>query len=313
MSPPPVILICDHRGAGLAERVMPLAALGLTLEHSHQVRTTRDRVSELQPDVVVLDPLVEGGRAEVEELLAGRGQDQAIPLLLLFDPTRPEPAIGTCAELRPPLFDLVQRNATTEELRLRIERLLALDERRDELADLRYRAIHDDRTDLLRPRAFQQRLTEHYSAAERHKLHLALVLVDLDRFGEVNKRFDHTVGDRIIAKVGEVIRASLRTEDVAGRLGGDEFAVLLPYTEKVDAALVTRRLCDRIRAVSGRFPGANDDIQVSASLGFETFDGSDVEDSDAFRAHAEVALRAAKRAGGDRGVYYRALPGELAS
>jgi diguanylate cyclase (GGDEF)-like protein len=119
------------------------------------------------------------------------------------------------------------------------------------MSELRHRASHDDRTDLLRPQAFQARLVEHFSAAQRHKLELALVLLDMDKFGAVNKRHDHTVGDLLIARVGEVIRRNLRTEDVAGRLGGDEFAVLLPYTGKINAARVVNRLRVEIAKLSG--------------------------------------------------------------
>ena len=82
------------------------------------------------------------------------------------------------------------------------------------------------------------------------------MLIDLDRFGEVNKRFDHTVGDELIARSGSVIRMILRTEDVGARLGGDEFAIVLPYTERVDAARVVTRLAARLRALSGPPHGA---------------------------------------------------------
>jgi diguanylate cyclase (GGDEF)-like protein len=131
------------------------------------------------------------------------------------------------------------------------------------------------------------------------------VLLDLDKFGSINKRHDHTVGDLLIARVGEVIRRNLRTEDVAGRLGGDEFAVLLPYTGKINAARVVNRLRTEIAKLSGKFEGAREEIPVSTSLGFETFDGSDLESLETLRRNAEMALRAAKRRGGNKGVYYR--------
>lgn len=133
------------------------------------------------------------------------------------------------------------------------------------------------------------------------------MIADLDRFGQFNKRYDHTVGDRVLSRVGAAIRSALRAEDVAGRLGGDEFGCILPYTQKVDAARVVQRLRERIRAASGRIGGA--DVEVSASLGFETFDGRDLASVESLRAHAEVALREAKQRGGDRALYYRLLGG----
>lgn len=304
-SPPPTVLACDHRGAGLEEQIGGLSSVSWRCEVSATVVGSMQRAPRLAPAVLVLDPLIEGGRAELETVLTGVAPEAWPAILILFDPARPEPALATVAALELQTFDVLQRGARPEELRVRIERLLTAVERERELVDLRHRALHDDGTGLLRPRAFQARLVEHFGAAERHRLDLALVLVDLDRFGAVNKSFDHVVGDRILARVGEAVRAALRTEDVAGRIGGDEFAILLPYTKKVEAAHVTRRLLEKIRAVSGRFAGAESAIQVTASLGFETFDGQDLDTADTLRSHAEVALRAAKSAGGDRVVYYR--------
>jgi diguanylate cyclase (GGDEF)-like protein len=107
--------------------------------------------------------------------------------------------------------------------------------------------------------------------------------------------------------VGEAIRRALRTEDIAGRIGGDEFAVLLPYTRPIEAAHVVRRLRDEIQRLSGSLRGAAGEVEISASLGFETFDGADLDSLETLRLHAEIALREAKRLGGGRGVYYRSL------
>ena len=324
-APHPLVLVCDHRGGGLDALVREMGTVPWRVAVSVSVAGSLERIAAGKPErgvpgtglpeVLVVDPLVEGGAAEIEALRAavaqaGETQDPERTgpgIVLLFDPSRPEPALLAAARAGACAFDAMPRNARADELRMRIERVLAQCARERELADLRHRALHDDGTGLLRPRAFHQRLVEHYGAAERHRLDLALVLVDLDRFGSFNKRFDHTVGDRVLARVSEAIRASLRAEDVAGRIGGDEFAVLLPYTRRVEAAHVARRLLERIRDASGMFPGADARIEVAASVGFETFDGTDLQGVEALRAHAEIALRAAKRAGGDRGVYYRAL------
>jgi diguanylate cyclase (GGDEF)-like protein len=254
----------------------------------------------------VIDPLVEGGEAELRELERRRASGRPLPVLVVADAGERAAAVRAARAQRRGAWDLIQRDAPPEELALRVERLFEEAHREGEMADLRHRALHDDRTDLLRPSAFEARLLEHFSAAGRHGFELALLLVDLDEFGRVNKAFDHTVGDRVIELVGDAIRRSLRAEDVAGRLGGDEFAVLLPYTGKVEAAYVVRRLRDEIARLPEPGPGAAG-VRVSASIGFETFDGRDLASAQELRAHAEVALREAKRAGGNRGVYYRAL------
>jgi diguanylate cyclase (GGDEF)-like protein len=307
MSSAPNLLISDHRGEGLLEALEPLGQRGFRLSLARQARDTLRELDRSRPDILVLDPLVPGGRAELEAIRRHEPSADPIPVLLVAAPLDPRPAAQALEFLLPGPCDLIYRGAPLEEFSLRIEGLLARGRHARETEELRHRALHDDRTDLLRPHAFQQRLTEHFSAAQRHHFDLALVLIDLDDFGGVNKRFDHTVGDLLITKVGEVIRQTLRTEDVAGRIGGDEFAALLPYTGRVDAAHVVRRLRDAIATLSGTISGQAGSVEISASLGFETFDGTDLDTVETLRLHTELALREAKRSGGHRAVYYRSL------
>lgn len=304
------VLVADHRGAGLAEFVPALARGGYVVTFCDSVSATRAALSREAFGVVVLDPLAPGGATEAE-LVARTGSQAPRPLLLVADPGPPPPAATVRALVGIPT-DLVQRNATSEELVLRLERLLEQAALRAELLRVRYEAHHDDRTGLLRPAPFQQRMREHFSAAQRHGLALALVLVDLDRFGRVNKDFDHTVGDELIARTGSVILRCLRAEDVGARLGGDEFAVALPYTQPVDAARVVQRLLGEIHGLSGPAPlghGPRGTLEVSASIGFETFDGRDLDSVEALRRHAEAGLREAKQRGGNTAVYFRSLSG----
>lgn len=302
-----MILLCDHRGLGLEAALRPLGEAGYELEVSHSLLETRRKLATSPPGLVVLDPLAPGGLAELEDLERPRADGGRTPLLLVCDGENPLPALAAARSLGPGTWDVVRRGAPLEEYALRIERLLSQAAQFDELDELRFRAAHDDRTELLRPRFFEERLSEHFSAAARHGLDLALVLLDLDRFGQVNKLYDHTVGDLVIARVGRAIRDTLRTEDIAGRLGGDEFAVLLPFSGPVDAASAVLRLVQTLGALSGRVGGPDVDLEVSASIGFETLRGSAIESSAVLRSHAEVALRHAKREGGNRGVYYRSL------
>jgi len=134
------------------------------------------------------------------------------------EPLDPRPAARALEFLFPAPCDLVYRGAPLEEFSLRIEGLLARGRHARETEELRHRALHDDRTDLLRPQAFQQRLTEHFSAAQRHHFEVALVLIDLD-----------DGPDRI--EFGGTICLAIATEgDVASRkariLGGREWVRL---------------------------------------------------------------------------------------
>jgi diguanylate cyclase (GGDEF)-like protein len=301
--------LADHRGSGLAERRAAIESRGFAVEISASLRATLERLTSRAPTLVVLDPLVDGGEVELGAVDRARRGEPPPPLIVFVERDDAAALLRTHRLIAGGPWDLAFRGASDDDLALTLERLARQRELALEMGELRHRAYHDDKTELLRPHAFQARLEEHFSAAKRHyeslKQELALVLIDLDDFGSVNKRHDHTVGDALIALVGDVIKRSLRTEDVAGRLGGDEFAVLLPYTRKVDAAVVVNRLRERIAKLSERALSQKGPIRVSASLGFETFDGRDVETVEELRAHSERALRTAKEQGGDRGIYYR--------
>ncbi|MCE9593941.1 MAG: diguanylate cyclase [Planctomycetes bacterium] len=299
-----VLLCCDHRGEGLAALLPSLEAAGYRIQTSRNLRQSLELFARVEPSVLVVDPL-SSGSIELEALDRARSAEPPVPVLLVTDPKDALAAVIAARSLERGSWDLVRRDAPAEEFVMRIESLKSHYERLQEMSELRHRALYDDRTELLRPHGFQERLREHFSAAQRHHLSLALLIIDLDRFGQINKQNDHTVGDYVISQVGGSIRAALRTEDVAGRLGGDEFAVLLPYTRTNDAAHVVQRLLDAIRALSGPMPGARGAIEVSASIGYETFDGTDLDSSDTLRLHAEEALRLAKQSGGNRGIYFR--------
>ena len=305
---PWTLLVCDHRGGGLAERVEELASRAHEAWVTRSLRGSLDQIAARRPGVALVDPLVPGGGAELAALAEAGRREGGLPLLVVSEARSGAPSpLASLHALGPECFDTVERGAPIDELRLRLERLVDERRLRDEMRELRHRASHDDRTQCLRPAAFQERLSEHFSAAQRHRLDLALVLMDLDRFGQINKRYDHTVGDEVIARVGQAVRKSLRAEDIAGRLGGDEFAVVLPYTRRVDAARVVERLCTEVHRLSGPFPGAGDPLDISGSLGFETFDGADLPSVAKLRQNAERALREAKQAGGNRAIYFREL------
>ncbi len=296
-------LVGDHRSQGTTAWLTPLSGAGLDVDVSTTLGATLAYLADSTPEVLVLDPLTRDCSVEltrIAELL-----DPAhCAILLVVDPADPVPTIAAARILGAHTLDLVHRGAPPEEHQLRIEHLYDRLCAHGDLAEARYRAMHDDLTDLLRPKAFNSRLFEHFSATQRHDLPMALVLMDLDHFGAVNKTYDHTTGDRLIAEVGRTIGDFLRAEDVGGRLGGDEFAMLLPYTGRVDAAHVVQRIRQRIERISSRMDATNS-IHISTSIGFETYDGKDLDSVTMLREHAEQALKRAKALGGNCGIYYR--------
>jgi diguanylate cyclase (GGDEF)-like protein len=155
-------------------------------------------------------------------------------------------------------------------------------------------AITDDLTGLGNRRHLLDQLQHSIEAAGGSGGELALLLIDLDGFKELNDALGHAAGDEVLRHVAEVLAQALRTEDLASRWGGEEFLVLLPDVSAEGAAVTAERL----RAAIAAAPGAAGAPQVTASFGWATWNGA--ESVEALVARADDALYAAKGAGRNR-------------
>ena len=166
---------------------------------------------------------------------------------------------------------------------------------RHEMAD---RALRDVLTGLGNRRAFDERLAEETARAERHGTDLALAMIDLDDFKEVNDRYGHPIGDQLLVHVGHLLTATLRATDIPIRYGGDEFAIILPLTTKTEAWVVA----EKIRSALGDLTLLAADgtrISTSGSIGIASF-GASADSAYQLLAAADAALYRAKRSGRDR-------------
>ncbi|ROP34303.1 GGDEF domain-containing protein [Couchioplanes caeruleus] len=152
----------------------------------------------------------------------------------------------------------------------------------------------DPLTSTLNRRGFTERFTAELSHAQRHHRALALLLIDLDGFKQVNDSQGHAAGDDLLVWVADTLREGLHSHDVVGRLGGDEFVVLLTSHDAPDVAGAAATLRAAISA------------RIGASIGTAVL-GVHGEDFDALYAHADHDLYAHKSASG-RGRSRRTAP-----
>ena len=159
---------------------------------------------------------------------------------------------------------------------------------------LRVQSVTDALTGLPNRRAFDERLVLETALAARYPRPLAVVMLDLDRFKDINDRHGHPAGDRVLCAVARVLDRQRRASDLVARHGGEEFAAILPHTD-APAALVW---AERVRAAIAAIPGLP--ASVTASLGVAAVEGPAAVTPEALVEASDRALYAAKQAGRNR-------------
>lgn len=157
---------------------------------------------------------------------------------------------------------------------------------------LRHQATHDALTGLPNRILLQDRMQRAIFVARETGKPLALFLIDLDRFKEVNDTLGHRYGDLLLQQVSQRLQSVLRDSDTVARLGGDEFAVLLPATPLGGAAVVARKILERLRepvTVDGKA------LSIDGSIGIALYPDHGEEVASLMHA-ADITMYEAKRA-----------------
>lgn len=164
---------------------------------------------------------------------------------------------------------------------------------------LHHRAFHDALTGLPNRSLLHDRIEQAIRAAQRETRPLALLLLDLNRFKEVNDTFGHSEGDLLLQEVGTRLQGVLRESDTVARLGGDEFAILLPATDCVGA----REVADKVLMELDRpFARGDHTLDMGASAGIALYPEHSTDAAGLLRC-ADVAMYAAKLNGSGSAVY----------
>ena len=164
---------------------------------------------------------------------------------------------------------------------------------------IRFMAYHDTLTELPNRTLFQDRLQQAILAANRDNKLLALLILDLDRFKEINDSMGHHNGDLLLKQVGFRLRDLLRDSDTVARLGGDEFAVVLPNVG-YEGVVLTAQKAQKLLQAPYILEGVSLHLHVSIGIALFPEHG---EDADTLMRHADAAMYVTKQVGHGYTIY----------
>jgi two-component system cell cycle response regulator len=292
-----VRVLVAHRDGALrrAARVL-LEEVGAEVSEAGERVEAAETVRRDRPHVVLLDHALQGEQRMLVRDVAGDPELLGTAVVLM-QPDADVTAVS--AALADGVADVWAADAVAPELIARVRvayrsrQLLDLALRR--YSDLEELAYHDELTELPNRRGASRQIEVLMSRARRHGHELALLLIDADRFKNVNDAHGHAAGDLVLREIAHRFRERVRAEDVVGRWGGEEFVVALPETTIEGAAAVAESLRAAVDGAAIEVGGET--LGATVSIGVVAWAGEDVDDL----VHAsDRALYAAKAAGRNR-------------
>lgn len=158
----------------------------------------------------------------------------------------------------------------------------------------------DSLTGLSNRRSAMEKLHNQMELAQRHNLHLAIAIADIDLFKKINDTYGHAVGDKVLKRFGQLCTNTFRQTDVVGRIGGEEFLIALPHTSLHDAENTLKSLSLKVKTLSEQF--SQEGLKLSISIGLTQFQQG--LSAEKVLLHCDTALYQAKRGGRDKVVIY---------
>lgn len=253
------------------------------------------RIEQELPDLLVMDvvmPEIDG--FELCRRVRSHPAQQFVPIIFV---TRKGDVEQRVRGLEVGGNDYIAKPFEPRELVARVRSHLA------RLASLREMAVRDSLTRCYNHRFFKSRLDQELERSQRYEDALAIAMLDIDHFKNVNDSYGHMVGDAVLVHMANLVMATVRSTDVVARYGGEEFALLMARASTKEAQLIAERI--RARVANEQFPvpenlgGDARSIPITVSIGVAVLDvGSDTMSR--LIERADAALYEAKEAGRNR-------------
>ncbi len=251
-----------------------------------------DLIREQMPDLVILDVMMPGlsGYEVCRELKRDPATDK-IPVVFLTSLDNDQ---GEAYGLELGAIDYISKPIRPAIVKARVRNHMELKKSRDMLEML---SMIDSLTGVANRNKFDRTFSDSLKLAKRENQTLALMLLDLDHFKQINDTYGHAVGDEVLQRVARCCVHSCRETDMVARLGGDEFAILLINPQDGGAA---EKIAESILGDLGRSMDVQGNtLQIGVSIGIAHYP-EDGQSGDMLVKKADSALYGAKRSGRNR-------------
>jgi two-component system, cell cycle response regulator len=301
------ILVVDDHPDNIEIIRARLESRGFEVDTASNGQEALDRVQSRPPHLILLDvmmPLMDG--YEVSRRIKN---DQALPYIPIILVTARDSTQDKVEGLDAGADDYLTKPVNFPELEARVRSMLRIKRLQDELDQknreleeanrkLKKLSITDGLTDLFNHRHVHEQLHEEFERSRRSDDPMAVVMLDLDHFKQVNDTYGHPTGDVILYETARILRDSAREIDMIGRYGGEEFIAILPNATEDAAAQFAERVRQHVEAHVYRDEAT--EVRMTLSAGVASHPEFTVDNPDMLLKRADEALYRAKTGGRNR-------------
>jgi two-component system, cell cycle response regulator len=249
------------------------------------------------PDLIILDlVLPETDGFELCSIIRSEERFLNIPILFFTSSMSMD---NKLLGLQLGASDFLSKDCDPRELVIRIKNLLYSKKRFDEVVKL---SVVDSLTHVYNRRYFQHRLRDEFERGRRYDRDFCCLIIDVDKFKEVNDTLGHPIGDKVLKSIADILRTNIRAADILCRYGGDEFGLLLPETNFQGAYVTAERVRSKVEKTN--LATAEQPVFISLSCGISSLVEGGAVGIDELVTQADVALYKAKKAGRNQISFY---------
>lgn len=301
---PQRILVVDDHPDNIEIIEARLSSRGYVIDSAQNGEEALKIVEEDPPHLILLDvmmPLMDG--FEVSRRIKQNPSLPFIPIILVTARGETEDKVEG---LDAGADDYLTKPVNFPELEARVRSMLRIKKLQDELdrknreleeanSQLKQLSITDGLTGLYNHRHVHQLLHDEHERSKRTGEPLAVTMLDLDRFKQLNDTHGHPAGDVVLAETARILQESAREIDMIGRYGGEEFIAILPGADEGAAALFAERVRSTVEGFVYR--EGPEEIRMTVSAGAASARGADIGEGDELIRLADQALYRAKESG----------------